>query len=355
MTASLPSPQHPLYEVTDGAILVAGSPFLSGLRLSLPENAVTVVLGPSATGKSLLLSALSGHRMPTGIELAGSWRRRGAPRSRWEGAEVALLRQQPVAGGAIDWERIFDGAAHTLLLDEPCRLIRDEARPALIERLRRHAQRGAAVVVTHDLGFAAAVADQVLLLCAGRIEAFAPAADFFRAPPTPLAAQFVRQGNCWPRPTPPSHFRWLLDGRLAGMGRPGLLGQAADDVAALIDAGVILLITLTEQPPPWELLREVGLEARHLPVPDMGVPSIAGALSACDAALAAMARGAVVFHCQAGLGRTGTLLAALLTRLGRNADQAIAEVRRSHRGYIQTEAQEQFLRRFADATSGSPG
>ncbi len=58
----------------------------------------------------------------------------------------------------------------------------------------------------------------------------------------------------------------------------------------------------------------------------------------------------VVVHCRGGLGRTGTVAACVLVALGRHsADEAIGAVRGARRGTIQTDEQEDFVRRFEES------
>ena len=66
------------------------------------------------------------------------------------------------------------------------------------------------------------------------------------------------------------------------------------------------------------------------------------------------ARGcAVGVHCMAGRGRTGTMIACYLVSQGMSAEDAIAEVRRARPGSIQTEAQEQAVRRLQMIQAGA--
>ncbi|HCA46062.1 MAG TPA: protein-tyrosine-phosphatase, partial [Armatimonadetes bacterium] len=58
-------------------------------------------------------------------------------------------------------------------------------------------------------------------------------------------------------------------------------------------------------------------------------------------------------HCMAGLGRTGTMIACYLVSQGMPAEEAIAEVRRARPGSIQTEQQEQAVRRWQMVTGGA--
>ena len=54
-------------------------------------------------------------------------------------------------------------------------------------------------------------------------------------------------------------------------------------------------------------------------------------------------------HCLAGIGRTGTVLAAWLVREGLTAVEALRRVRLIDAQYVQTAEQEEFLQRYEDA------
>lgn len=344
-----------LYDLRAVAITSPMGEVLSGLDWSVRADAVTVLMGPAGTGKSALLRGLSGRPAPAGWHRAGSWRYRGCDLLQAAPAvldEVAWFPQPQAVRGTRDWREVLVSPASTLLLDEPTRGLAAAEADELRRHLRERAPGRAAVVVTHDVGFARDVADDVALLCAGRIVAGGAAEGFFEAPPNELAERFLRQGNCWPaRPWPPvlpSHFHWILPGKLGGMGRPGLLGDIDTDLEALAASGVGLVVTLTEEPLPAEKLRAVGLMGRHFPIPDMGVPALGPTASLCREIERAMRDAAVAVHCRAGMGRTGTVLAAMLVWLGRSSDEAAQAVRAVARGYIQNAAQLDFVRRFAE-------
>ncbi|MBD5646976.1 MAG: phosphatase [Desulfovibrio sp.] len=68
----------------------------------------------------------------------------------------------------------------------------------------------------------------------------------------------------------------------------------------------------------------------------------------CGLLLQAIGRGEKIFiHCRGGLGRTGTLAARLLMARGLEPEVAIREVRAARPGAIETEEQENYLRRMA--------
>jgi ADP-ribosyl-[dinitrogen reductase] hydrolase len=85
----------------------------------------------------------------------------------------------------------------------------------------------------------------------------------------------------------------------------------------------------------------------HVPIPDMQPPNAAALLAwvtaAPDIAATLMRGERLLLHCAAGLGRTGTIAAKLLTDLGMPGSQAIELVRVRRPGAIETAAQEAFV------------
>jgi atypical dual specificity phosphatase len=354
----------PIFDL-DRASLHRGSAQLGPLDLTLRAEGVTVLLGPVATGKSTLLRALAGALEPE-WSFGGRWRFRGgdvtdqlASATRLEGVRLRPQRTRVALDMRERPDDILGDPARdeVLLLDEPERQIAAGETPHLASLIRARADRAAVIVVTHDLTFARSIADDVCLLAAGAIVACAPAHDFFERPASGVVAKFLRQGNCWPvatyEPPLPNHFHWVLPGSLGGMAYPGMFGEEEEELEAIARAGVEILVTTTHDPFPRDRLRAFGIEGRHLPIRDMGVPAERHVASLCaglDRAFAAN-RG-VAIHCKAGLGRTGLVLASILTWRGTPGPEAITTVRAVEPKYIQTPSQEDFVLRFAEMVHG---
>lgn len=337
------------YELEGAGLLWGAQALMQDLNLTLADRRVTAIVGPSGMGKSTLLHTLAGEALP-GLVLEGRWTLFGRAPEAWNREEIALLPQRRGQSERERLQSVMERAARVLLLDEP---LAQAAEADLVERyatlLQRQRAQGPAVLVSHNLELVRKLADEVVLLCAGRLECCVDTETFFARPPTPLASQFVRQGNCWPRAALPRHFHWVQPS-LAGMGRPGLMNDIEQDLAALGAEGVDVLVSLTQRRIPQEVLTPHGIAGRHLPIPDMGVPSLNAAATLCRDVQRALENGSrVAYHCDAGLGRTGTLLASQLVWGGANADAAIEHVRTCIRGAIQTDSQLSFIHRFAEA------
>ena len=79
----------------------------------------------------------------------------------------------------------------------------------------------------------------------------------------------------------------------------------------------------------YNTLINYGIENSWVPFKDMGAPSIEVAVSICEEIDDLNEKGhAVAVHCKAGLGRTGTVLAAHLIWHGQGSVEALENVRR---------------------------
>jgi atypical dual specificity phosphatase len=151
--------------------------------------------------------------------------------------------------------------------------------------------------------------------------------------------------------TQPYNFSWIEKPKLAAMGMP----DSIEELEWLRAQGIEVVITLREDPLPRYWLSETGLLGLHVPVEDMGSPSveqIQECLSAIDKAN--QQEMGVVIHCFAGRGRTGTILACYFVQKGMNAVEAMDHVRELRPGSIESFPQEMVVEEFALMTKNKP-
>lgn len=213
-----------------------GRTLIDNLDVDLAGHGVTMVLGPNGAGKSLLLRLLHGLIVPSSGEI--SWG--GVPLSRSIQERQALVFQKPVllrrsVGENIDFvlrlrgqlmperrdelldrvgllglakqpARLLSGGEQqrlslaralatkpdVLLLDEPTASL-DPASVQMIEAIVKDASRlGVRIVfVTHDIGQARRLADDVVFLHRGRVAEHSASQAFFKSPASEAARDFL--------------------------------------------------------------------------------------------------------------------------------------------------------------------
>ena len=267
-----------------------------------------------------------------------------------------------------------------ICIDEATAGLSDAAATCILELIRRLAHRQAVIFVTHNQRHARAAGGITALLAGGRIQEVNSTADFFDSPETQAGIAFVRTGNCAvPNPTakkkdlaegvpppPPlsraakramkgspglDGFHWVEKGALGGLPRPGLFRRVEDDLAALRDLGITVLVTLEEtRTIDAELLSRHGIKSKFIPIDDMKAPPVTVAIRLCAEIDELNRAGEVVaLHCRAGLGRTGTLLACKLIWDGATALEAFEAARAINQYWIQSKEQVDFLSYFSRA------
>jgi atypical dual specificity phosphatase len=142
-----------------------------------------------------------------------------------------------------------------------------------------------------------------------------------------------------------ANLTWIVPDVLAAMGRPYDLRKA---VELFKDAGIGVVISLTESALNTDILAEFDIEYHHIPVDDFRAPDAAQIERFVSVVAVARQVGRrTLVHCFAGRGRSGTMAACYLVSLGRTPEEALAEVRSLRPGAIETEEQESAVRDYA--------
>jgi atypical dual specificity phosphatase len=124
--------------------------------------------------------------------------------------------------------------------------------------------------------------------------------------------------------------------------------ESAADLDWLRRQGIQVLISLTESLLPRQWVNDAGLMIVHVPVPDMEPPSDRQFDHILETVRRANDVGmGVAIHCAAGLGRTGTVLAAYFVASGLSSREALDKVRDLRPGSVETVEQERAVERFA--------
>lgn len=244
-------PNDPAFQLEGLTVRAGDKMLLQDVSFGIQKGGMLCVIGESGAGKSTLLKAVQGflpatcRRLvftPSGTDITGAVPTHpGLPQTRWVmqdplaalnprltlGASIqeSLYRQNLTAQerrsavfevldavelGAEFFDRLPGqvslGQAQRAclaraLIARPKLIFFDEplsALDALVQKkiarqmdvLRRKTQT-AFVVVTHDLGFAAAYADKILVLRKGRVEAYQTCTELFTAPASPYAEDLI--------------------------------------------------------------------------------------------------------------------------------------------------------------------
>ncbi|MEM1313842.1 MAG: ATP-binding cassette domain-containing protein [Pseudomonadota bacterium] len=204
---------------------------LDGATLTLPGAGVTALMGPNGAGKSLTLRVLAGLVAPDSgrvrsdperaalvfqrpvllrrsvrANLDHALRAAGAPRAGRARRLEALLAlggleamadrpARSLSGGEaqrLQMMRALAAEPRLLLLDEPTASLDPRSIAAIETLVARAAADGVEVVlVTHDRGQAARLADRVAFMHQGRIAEETPAPSFFARPASDAAHAYL--------------------------------------------------------------------------------------------------------------------------------------------------------------------
>jgi tungstate transport system ATP-binding protein len=217
---------------------------IDGISMRLDAGPRTVILGPNGAGKSVLLRLCHGLLAPTGgsiawnaPEIAGGPRRQamvfqrpvmlrrsalgnvtyalklaGVASGERDERAIEALRRVGLESSAQHSARVLSGGEQQrlalarvwalrpeiLFLDEPTASL-DPGATHEVEKviLALHTAGTKIVMVTHNLGQAHRMGDEILFLHQGRLVERAPADRFFKHPASPEAAQFLEGELPW--------------------------------------------------------------------------------------------------------------------------------------------------------------
>ncbi len=148
----------------------------------------------------------------------------------------------------------------------------------------------------------------------------------------------------------PTFFSWVIDGKVAASGRPFSRRQ----VNWLRKNGVSAILTLTEEPLPnnWT----VGVETHHISLRDHAPIDPPKMREAADYIAFMTSNGkAVLVHCLAGKGRTGSVLAAyMIAYEGKTSRQALEELRSKRPGSVERHQEPKVVEFESEIVKKSP-
>jgi tungstate transport system ATP-binding protein len=230
--------------LADVVFAVGPRRIIDGVSLQLDGGQRTVIVGPNGAGKSVLLRLCHGLLMPTSgtiewnaPELTGGPRRQAmvfqrpvllrrsalanviyalklanVPLAQREERALEALRKVGLEEFAGHSARVLSGGEQqrlalarvwalqpeVLFLDEPTASL-DPGATHEVERVigAMHAAGTKIVLVTHNLGQASRLGDEILFLHQGRLVERAPADRFLKRPASPEAAKFLEGELPW--------------------------------------------------------------------------------------------------------------------------------------------------------------
>jgi atypical dual specificity phosphatase len=127
----------------------------------------------------------------------------------------------------------------------------------------------------------------------------------------------------------PTNFKWLLENKVAGSG----FINSKTELDYLIEQGVSAILTLTTSSLSDEVISNDSVTYKHIPIVDHSLPSINNLVDSVTFINECISNNKpVVVHCRAGIGRTGTVLGALLITSGMTVESSVKEVRKKRPG-----------------------
>ena len=142
-------------------------------------------------------------------------------------------------------------------------------------------------------------------------------------------------------------FSWIIDGKIGGMPKPDVFGSLEQNLQILSQKyNIKTILSLTEYQIDKNAVLAHGMNYFHFPIDDFTAPSLAQFQE--FEKIYTMDNFPIAVHCFAGMGRTGTILAAALLIEGYSPEDAISKVRSLRPGSIENDMQIESIRSFYD-------
>ncbi len=235
----------------------------------------------------------------------------------------------------------------------------------LIKKLKKHTT---ILLITHNKDEAKKVCDSIVLISGGILHEHTENKHFFKKPKSDIGKEFLESGSAWyTNPNPQFRpkedllttlrrfssmcdFHWIVSNQLGGMQKPGLINIIDDDLSTMKKLKINTLISLQQKPIESQLLQKFDITGIHFPIKDMSIPDLQATYDFfVDIKNIIKQKQSIVYHCKAGMGRTGIMLACHLIWVDKiSAMHAIEEIRHINHKYIQTREQAHFVKQFED-------
>ena len=154
---------------------------------------------------------------------------------------------------------------------------------------------------------------------------------------------------------------WIIPNVLAAMPMPfvhperrmnhgGALAAYDDELPILYSAGIRAVVSLLNIPADSAIYESAGFAFKCLPVSDGCAPTMDQANEFVRfVEEQRIQHHPVAVHCEAGIGRSGTLAAAYLIAKGERTAEAISRIRAIEKSAVETQRQIRFLEEFGIA------
>ena len=136
---------------------------------------------------------------------------------------------------------------------------------------------------------------------------------------------------------------WIEEPMLLGSSNP--TDKELEDLYREGFQTIISLLDENEQAPFYDIveIEAKGFKRYSIPIQDFTAPALADFKKFMEIVINSLRKWKVLVHCQAGIGRTGTMAAAYWMKKGLSANEAIKKIRNSMPGAIAMPEQEESL------------